>query len=921
MKFAQIEPLEARIAPATLSISPVSVVEGNSGKTAATFTVTLSEATAGGVTVAFATSDGTAVAGGLFPDYEAQQGTLTFSDTETSKTITVQVLGERIQEATEDFRVTLSNPTIATIDTAEATGTIQNDGDTLTGISISNAADVTEGAAVTSKFTVTLAAAVTSAVTVTYATGAGADSAKPGPGAFTDYTPTTGTVTFAPGGPLTQEISVPILDDSFSEATEQFTTTLTAATNAALSAKPAAIGKILNDVDATVGITMGDLQQVEGSTNSTLVFKPTLSGPLGSAVTFTATTQNGTAVAATDFISKTQSLTIAAGQTSVDFSVTLRGDSAFETAESFFVSLTGLPGTVTPVNQNFVNPAAQLTARAYLLDDDFGVVGTKQVRWTDIDGDLVTLTVSKGVLGDAFGQLNTDAVNLVSKGTVGGLELLLLNLNNRAFAGANVSVTAEKQPGFPGTTNGRVDVGYLQTATFIPSELQVRGVDLGTVTIDGDLAKLTVGDQFSTPAIRRLDVYSLGVNATTLSGLTDTFRNTQSDVLGPISTVKVKTDVAGYLHIVGAEFGNIGTLTVGGALKGGADENSGRITASGKIARATLGSIVGGAGANSGLLSGTDLTNGVLGTVTVLGDVRGGTGPSSGTIFSTLNLASVTIKGSLVGGSGSGSGGIVAGGTISKIVIDQDVKGGDSIATTFLDKSGYISATQLSSVKISGSITAGKDLGRGIASSGSIRADVIGSLEITGNVTGHKSTGATDPTVPVIISASGLTNLLAIKNVKIGGDVKDAEILAGYASSNTAAQFTAGNLPRGTAINGDASIGTVDIGGAVTALNIVAGAEPDADKRFGTVGNTMIKQVANVSRNDFFLFSQIASVIIRGAVETNDAIYGVVAQTIGSVKFGPTGTVVPLTAGPGNDTPAKVLGTATKFQAVELPII
>jgi hypothetical protein len=106
------------------SIADVSVVEGSSGTTPADFTVTLSNPSDSTVTVDWATSDGTATAGS---DYTAGSGTVTFNPGETSKPVSVDVLGDTTFELDETFTVTLSNPTKSTIGTATATGTITND--------------------------------------------------------------------------------------------------------------------------------------------------------------------------------------------------------------------------------------------------------------------------------------------------------------------------------------------------------------------------------------------------------------------------------------------------------------------------------------------------------------------------------------------------------------------------------------------------------------------------------------------------------------------------------------------------------------------------------------------------------------------------------------------------------------------------
>jgi hypothetical protein len=108
----------------SLSINDVIVTEGNSSQTAASFTVTLSAASSQTVAVNFATADNTAIASS---DYAGNADTLTFDIGETTKTVTVQVLGDFLNEGNETFFVNLSNATNATISDSQGTGTITDD--------------------------------------------------------------------------------------------------------------------------------------------------------------------------------------------------------------------------------------------------------------------------------------------------------------------------------------------------------------------------------------------------------------------------------------------------------------------------------------------------------------------------------------------------------------------------------------------------------------------------------------------------------------------------------------------------------------------------------------------------------------------------------------------------------------------------
>ena len=105
-------------------IDNVTVTEGNTGTTPAVFTVTLTPASSQTVTVDYATADQSAQAG---TDYTSTQGTLTFAPGETTKTITVPVLGDNALESNERFVVQLSNPTNATLATPQGIGEIVND--------------------------------------------------------------------------------------------------------------------------------------------------------------------------------------------------------------------------------------------------------------------------------------------------------------------------------------------------------------------------------------------------------------------------------------------------------------------------------------------------------------------------------------------------------------------------------------------------------------------------------------------------------------------------------------------------------------------------------------------------------------------------------------------------------------------------
>lgn len=107
-----------------LRVNDVSKAEGQSGTTAFLFKVNLSSARPTITTVTYTTANGTAKAG---QDYNATTGTLTFVPGQTSRTVSVNVIGDTAKEVNETFMVKLSNPRGASLFDAQGQGIILND--------------------------------------------------------------------------------------------------------------------------------------------------------------------------------------------------------------------------------------------------------------------------------------------------------------------------------------------------------------------------------------------------------------------------------------------------------------------------------------------------------------------------------------------------------------------------------------------------------------------------------------------------------------------------------------------------------------------------------------------------------------------------------------------------------------------------
>ena len=278
--------------PPALSVDEPRVLEG-AGKV--TFTVTLDPVSGKDVTVKYATADGTAEAG---RDYTARSGSLTIPAGETSETVDVPVSDDATSEPEEEtFTLVLSDPQNATGDGASGTATIvDDDGDPTLSVRDATAAEGNADGVLT--FTVRLSAATDQAATVGYATSGGTATSGTDCAASGDFEETTGTLTFGPGDPLTQTVSVPICDDSLFESNETFTLTLSNPVNAVVGGNTATATGTITDNEQLPSLSIGNVtaDEDDGVVQLTVTLSPTHSEQ----VTVNYATADGTATGGAD---------------------------------------------------------------------------------------------------------------------------------------------------------------------------------------------------------------------------------------------------------------------------------------------------------------------------------------------------------------------------------------------------------------------------------------------------------------------------------------------------------------------------------------------------------------------------------------------------------------------------------------------
>lgn len=281
----------------------------------------------------------------------------------------------------------------------------------------------------------------------------------------------------------------------------------------------------------------------------------------------------------------------------------------------------------------------------------------------DVDGDHVTITASSGEI----------SVDTRAEGSGFQIE----SIDATAAPGADVIVSVDKARG----GNGRVHIGQIDGS----------GVDLGRILIPGDLGRIVVGSSENRGSLGQLKVQSIGAFETS-TGAPDL----KSFIFGNVGKLSVRGDVR-HAEILATAFDRV---AIGGSLRGGLDADSGSIQSERGFHTVTLGGdLVGGLGKNSGTIV---VENGHIGSIYVGGSIRGGDGDQSGAVqtFFSSKTRFLLVHGSIIGGSGTASGWVLA--DVDDARVDGNILGGSGLF------SGSFQWTTVGSLHIRGSVLGGR---------------------------------------------------------------------------------------------------------------------------------------------------------------------------------------------------------------------
>jgi hypothetical protein len=370
----------------------------------ATITVNRGGATYVPADVAYSTTDGTAIAGS---DYTAASGTLHFDAGQTTATFDVPVTDDSVtNEGNETVNLHLSFQGDE-VDTALLSIVDDNTPEPSVQFSTDNYSVDENGGALT--VTATLSKPAAGGETVDYATG---DSGSLTPAtAGTDYTATSGTLTFT-AGQTSQTFQVPITDDPAVEDDEDFNVTLSNPSNLVLGAPNPATATIVDNDD--FGLFQFSKQRYDvNETGGHVTVTVQRVGGSGGAVSVDYATSDGSATSPADYAATSGTLTFADGETSKTFDIPVAWDGRPEGDESLSVDLSNptggsdlgaVPTGVVHIADDGASQAVQFSAAAYNAGEKDG---------------SATITVNRVGAGSLGGPVTVDYAG--SDGTHGTL--------------------------------------------------------------------------------------------------------------------------------------------------------------------------------------------------------------------------------------------------------------------------------------------------------------------------------------------------------------------------------------------------------------------------------------------------------------------------------------------------------------------
>ena len=311
-------------------------------------------------------------------------------------------------------------------------------------IAFTTAAQSVNETAGTVTVTVARTGSADAAASVSYATANGSATAG------TDYTTTSGTLTWAAGDTANKTFTVPILNDGVYDPNETFTVNLTSPTCVATLGSPAT--QTITILETPPTLSINNVSQNEGNSGTTpFTFTVSLSKVSTLTTTVNFATADGTATTSAsgpgnpDYSAVSGTVTFNPGETSKPITVNVNGDTTAEPNETFTVNLS------SPTNAAI----ATGTGTGTIVNDD------------------AAPTVSINNVTQAEGNSGTTPFTFTVSLSAASAQTVTVNFataNGTATAGSDYTAANGTLTFTPGTTSQSVTVNVTGDTTCEPDE-------------------------------------------------------------------------------------------------------------------------------------------------------------------------------------------------------------------------------------------------------------------------------------------------------------------------------------------------------------------------------------------------------------------------------------------------------------------
>ena len=498
----------------------------------------------GTVSATFATADGSALGGS---DYVATNGTVIFTNGQTSKVISVPLLNDTLQESNKTFTVNLLTTTGGAAYGTNLTSTVTILNDDIGGVINFTRAGISANENSTN-FVVNVSrkGGKASDVTVDYSTTGGTATAD------VDYVSTYGTLTFG-AGETNKTILVPIINDTLPEGLENFTLTLANVTGGATLGTTNVCTLTIVDDESSISLGTPAITVSEAGTNVSITL--TRSGATNTAVFVDFATTDITATNGVHYTGTNGTFSFpAGGATSKTFLIPIKDNTVVDNSRTFKFTLSNPTGgvqlgsitntTVTITNNDFAG-AIQFASATFSGTEGSNAVITLTRTGGLASGIYIYVSMVGGTATTGVDYTNMSGYVLFNAGETNKTILvpLITDLLNESTETVNL---------FFGTIIGGASIGAQSTATLnILNKPDANAVPLtGPLFMTWKIGSTTITANIVAGAT---DTHGGNLIVTGTSSSTSDFKQLIMDV-GP--------SVPGTLHLTDAGLNGTCTYTV-----------------------------------------------------------------------------------------------------------------------------------------------------------------------------------------------------------------------------------------------------------------------------------------------------------------------------------------------------------------------